>query len=110
MAITRKELWQISKDRARKEIKLKETIWDNLFMNLMFFDITVLFISLAITGLFPDAGKLAIGIAVGITIASLIPMVISMRISERHIDAYSAKVLAKAKEIFKSLKGAEERE
>jgi len=46
MAITKKELWQIAGDRARKELKFKETIWDNLFMNLMFFDITALFIKI----------------------------------------------------------------
>ena len=33
-------------------------------------------------------------------------MVVSLAISERHNNAYSAEVLAKSKEIFKSLEGA----
>lgn len=106
MTITKKELWQIARDRAQKEIKFKETIWDTLYLNAMFFDITVFFISLVISGFFPDAGKWAMGIAVGITIVSLIPMVVSLAIFERHSNAYSGKVTRKTKEIFKSLEGA----
>lgn len=104
MAITKKELYQIARERAYKEIKFKETIWDTLFINIMFFDITMLFISMAIAGFFPDAGKWAMCIAVGIIIISLIPMVISVVISDRHSTAYRDNISKKAKEIFTGLK------
>jgi hypothetical protein len=104
MAITKKELYQIARDRAYKEIKFKETIWDTLFINIMFFDITVLFLSVVISGFFPDIGGWCMGIAVGIIMISLIPIVISMAISERHTNAYSDKISKKAKEIFMGLK------
>lgn len=110
MTITKKELWQIARERAYKDIKFKETIWDTLFINTMFFDITLLFIAIAIAGLFPDAGRWAICIAVGIMMISLIPMVISIVIHERHCDAYDAKISVRTKEIFKSLKGDKELE
>lgn len=110
MAITKKELWQIARGRAYRDIKFKETIWDTLFLNTMFFDMTLLFISMAIAGLFPDAGKWAICIAVGIIMISLIPMVISIVKYDRHCDAYNAKISVKTKEIFAGLKGDKEHE
>jgi intracellular septation protein A len=106
MTITKKELWQIARDRAQKEIKFKETIWDTLYLNAMFFDVTILFLALVISsGFFPDIFGWVMGIAVGVVMISLIPMVISLFIFERHSNAYSDKVARKTKEIFKSLEG-----
>jgi len=104
MTITKKELYQIARERAYKEIKFKETIWGTLFINIMFFDITVLFLSMVISGFFPDIGGWGLGIAVGIIMVSLIPLVISVVISDRHNTAYSGKISKKTKEIFIELK------